>query len=159
MAAAELFGRLGVGELLFEALEAGVSAPHQLRHPGAGNGIGLQGGEGFAEAGGQWHHGQLVAFGLGEVGRIAGAGGGKRQAPPYARKARLDQGAHDHVGAGGGIAGPVFEVEAAGGASGVGGGRGADPDRRLAVLDPEAGEAAAPVVGAQAQEGDRTGEV
>jgi len=43
MAAAELFGRLGVGELLFEALEAGVSAPHQLRHPGAGADIGLQG--------------------------------------------------------------------------------------------------------------------
>ena len=69
-------------------------------HPGAGDGVGLQGGEGFGEAGGQGHDAQRKPLGLGEIRRI-------------------------------------------------GGGRGADPDRRLAVLDPEAGEAAAPVVGAQ----------
>ena len=53
MAKAALLGRLGVGELLLKALEAGNRAPHQLRHPGSGAGIGLEGVEGLAEAGGQ----------------------------------------------------------------------------------------------------------
>ena len=35
----EPLGRLGIGELLLKALEAGGRAPHQLRNPGAGAGL------------------------------------------------------------------------------------------------------------------------
>jgi F0F1-type ATP synthase epsilon subunit len=36
---APFVGRLGVGEVLLKALEAGVGAPHQLGHPGSSAGI------------------------------------------------------------------------------------------------------------------------
>jgi hypothetical protein len=46
-------------------------------HPGAGDGVGLQGGEGFGEAGGQGHDAQRKPLGLGEIRRIAGAAEGQ----------------------------------------------------------------------------------
>ena len=59
----------------------------------------------------QGHDAQFAAPGLSELPRVHMAFGWQRQPAPHTRQPGLDEGADDHVGAGGGVGRPVLQLK------------------------------------------------